>query len=72
MSLKKTIILAAATLLFSVAAMAAPSSLIWTIGTEDVRIKAILNGRELSEMRIPASELLKGGKLELWMVPEQR
>lgn len=35
MSLKKTIILVTATLLFSVAAMAAPSSLIWTIGTED-------------------------------------
>lgn len=34
--------------------------------------KAVLNGRELSEMRIPASELLKGGKLELWMAPEQR
>lgn len=34
--------------------------------------KAVLNGRELSEMRIPASELLKGGKLELWMVPQQR
>ena len=34
--------------------------------------KAVLNGRELSEMRIPASELLKGGKLELWMVPEQQ
>ena len=34
--------------------------------------KAVLNGRELSEMRIPASELLKGGKLELWMAPEKR
>lgn len=35
MSLKKTSILSAAALLLSVAAMAVPSSLIWTIGTED-------------------------------------
>jgi len=29
--------------------------------------KALLNGRELDSFKIPASEVLSGGKLELWM-----
>jgi len=38
---------------------------------ENVYIKkAVLNGRELDSFKIPASELLAGGKLELWMSSE--